>query len=889
MATNAGQSFADGGQVLQVYKMNWSKQIFDNLSSLWGKFDPKSILRWGLRGCAAMFSAACLGLIMAALILDAAVWTFGRDLPSHENLANYEPPIISRIFSAEGRLLDEFAKERRLFSPVEEIPPLVRNAFISAEDKNFFLHSGYDPLGMVKAVVQAMAGERLRGASTITQQVMKNFLLSNDRSVERKIREILLASRLERTLSKDQILELYLNEIFLGQSSYGVTAAAQTYFNKSLDELNVEEAAYLAALPKAPSRYHPVRHSSLAVWRRNFVINEMVENGYISGDEGEQAKLAELRTVMSGDFASFKSTMPPRDYFTDEIRRQLATTFGEEEFFAGGLTIRATIDEELQATAGEALRAGLEKYDRGRSGKWTGTGLVVDGDLLGDEREWRTALSSFELPRDIPGWERALVVELTAEGAVIGIEGQLDGSRGLIPNSDVSWVRKPEGRGKVELASDFLKLGEIVFAEQTESEGENHWTLKQFPEVQGAFMAMDVNSGRVLAMHGGFSYGQSVFNRASQADRQPGSAFKPFVYAAALDSGYTPATIVIDAPIERVTDGRVWRPKNSSNQFYGLVPLRTGIELSRNLMTIRLAEDVGMETVAEYAETFGVYDRMDPYLANSLGSQETTLSRIVAGYAMFANGGERVFPTLVDRVQDRYGRTLFRHDQRLCLDCDRQYLVEGAIPQIFSYRTRVIDPITAYQMTAMMQGVVERGTASRTVQPGVPVAGKTGTTNDSRDAWFVGFTPDLVAGCYIGYDEPRSLGRNAYGSNLCGPVFNEFIIEAVKKYGSSDFQPPEGGVFVAIDRLTGQPILDNPSSANSGQTIDEFFRYGTEPVSGRIRVVDGGFALASDLIFDTALSENVDIDENPADDSMPDDQSQLIRGSLESLSSGGLY
>ena len=850
----------------------------------------KNFLGAGLHGLAALFSWTCLSLVTGALILDAAVWLFARDLPDYDQLAEYEPPTISRIFSAEGRLLDEFAHERRLFSPVEEIPPLVRNAFISAEDKNFYHHPGYDPAGMVKAVLQAMSGDRLRGASTITQQVMKNFLLDRSRSVERKVKEILLASRIERTLSKNEILELYLNQIFLGQNSYGVTAAAQTYFNKSLEELAVEEAAYIAALPKAPSRYHPVRQTAAAVERRNFVIDEMVENGYISESAGHEARSAELNTVMSGDFPSFRGSLPPRSYFTDEIRRELSNSFGENEFFNGGLTIRATIDEELQEIAARALRTGLERYDRERSGRWRGTGMAIDAGDLSDEEKWRAALRSLELPRDIPGWRRAVALEFTPDGALFGIEGQPAGSRGTVLNADVAWAGRPGG-GKARTVSDIVKAGDVVFAariEDSESGRQDLWTLKQVPEIQGSFMAMDVNSGRVLAIHGGFSYAHSVFNRASQADRQPGSAFKPFVYAAALDSGYTPATIVIDAPIEKETPEGIWRPKNSSDKFFGPVPLRTGMEYSRNLMTVRLAEDVGMETIADYAETFGIYDHMDPFLANSLGAQETTLFRMVAGYAMFANGGERVIPTLVDRVQNRQGRTVYRHDQRVCLDCGQPDLIDGTVPQIFSHRTRVIDPITAYQMTAMMEGVVERGTARYTVRPGVPVAGKTGTTNESRDAWFIGFTPDIVAGCYMGFDTPRSLGKRAYGSNLCGPVFNEFIIEAVKKYGSSDFEPPDGGIFVAIDRLTGERLAGTAAAENSGRAIHEFFRIGSEPVAGVLRVVDGGFAMASDLgIFDPEAEEQ---NEEGGESPQPEGTEQASsRGSFGSMSSGGLY
>ena len=849
------------------------------------------------------FSYAVLGAIAAALLLDCLIWTFDRGLPNYRQLQDYEPPIISRIFSGEGRLIDEFANERRLFSPIEEVPPLVRSAFISAEDKNFYSHKGYDPVGMVKAFVDAVRGGRLRGASTITQQVMKNFLLGNERSIERKIKELILAYKLERTLEKDKILELYLNQIFLGRNSFGVTAAAQTYFNKSLDELSVEEAAYLAALPKAPSRYHPVRAQAEAVERRNFVIVEMVENGYLDAEAGKAAMDAELRTVLSGDFASFRSGLPDRDYFTDEIRRQLSNSFGEEQFFSGGLTIRATVDADLQAASADALREGLVAYDKERGRVWQGTGLGIEPSALEREELWRSALEEAEVPRDIAGWLPAVVLEKTGEEVLLGIEGREFDAGDVIDDNDVSWIRRratPDGGSEsVEGIVDIVDVGEIVLVEASDAEGDNggRWSLRQIPRIQGAFVAMDVNTGRVLAMQGGFSYQESVFNRATQAMRQPGSSFKPFVYAAVLDSGYTPATIVIDAPIEFETPEGLWQPKNAGEDFLGPVPMRRGIEQSRNLMTIRLAHDVGMETVAEYAENFGIYDSMDPFLANSLGAQETTLLKMVSGYAMFANGGERVLPTLVDRVQDRWGQTVYVHDNRFCVDCGEPLLIQGTVPQVLDYRTRVIDAITAFQITSMMRGVVERGTASHTVKLDVPVAGKTGTTNESRDAWFIGFSPDIVAGCYMGFDEPRSLGRHAYGSNLCGPVFNSFMEAAIKKYGAAEFKVPEGGVFVDVNAFTGEPIQSGTGQATSNLVIAEYFRFGSEPAQGELKVVDGGFVMGSDLaVYDpdetelegTDLASNENSGNGTADGD-PDPLGQDGQSSFGALSSGGLY
>ena len=849
------------------------------------------------------FSTAVLGAVAAALLLDCLIWTFDRGLPNYEQLQDYEPPIISRIFSGEGELIDEFANERRLFSPIEEVPPLVRSAFISAEDKNFYSHKGYDPVGMMKAFVDAVRGGRLRGASTITQQVMKNFLLGNERSVERKIKELILAYKLERTLEKDKILELYLNQIFLGRNSFGVTAAAQTYFNKSLDELSVEEAAYLAALPKAPSRYHPVRAEAAAVERRNFVIGEMVENGYVDAGAGEAAMEAGLRTVLSGDFESFRSGLPDRDYFTDEIRRQLSNSFGEEQFFSGGLTIRATVDAALQAASADALRQGLLAYDRERGRVWQGTGLEMEPSVLEREELWRRALEEAEVPRDISGWLPAVVLGKSGGEVLLGIEGRELDAGDVIDDNDVSWIRRkatPEGGSeRVEGIADIVEVGEVVLVEASDAEGDDggRWSLRQIPRIQGAFVAMDVNTGRVLAMQGGFSYQESVFNRATQAMRQPGSSFKPFVYAAVLDSGYTPATIVIDAPIEFETPEGLWQPKNAGEDFLGPVPMRKGIEQSRNLMTIRLAHDVGMETVAEYAENFGVYDSMDPFLANSLGAQETTLLRMVSGYAMFANGGERVLPTLVDRVQDRWGSTVYMHDNRFCIDCGEPLLIQGSVPQVLDYRTRVIDAITAFQITSMMRGVVERGTASRTIELGVPVAGKTGTTNESRDAWFIGFSPDIVAGCYMGFDEPRSLGRHAYGSNLCGPVFNSFMEVAIRKYGAAEFKVPEGGIFVDVNAFTGEPVRTGTGQAGTNQVIAEYFRFGSEPSQGELKVVDGGFVMGSDLevyVPEEEELEGTDLASNETSGSgigggAADQLGQDEQSSFGALSSGGLY
>jgi penicillin-binding protein 1A len=844
---------------------------------LWSTLRGAGLLVLSVAG--GLFSFVTLAVIAGALTVGAILWMYGRDLPNHEQLAQYTPPTISRIYSGEGRLMDEFARERRLFAPADEIPDLVKQAFISAEDKNFYIHAGYDPMGMVAAAVDAARGGRLRGASTITQQVMKNFLLSSDRSAERKVKEIILASRIEETLSKDDILELYLNEIFLGQNSFGVAAAAQTYFNKTLAELTVEEAAYLAILPKAPSDYHPVREMERAIDRRNFVLREMWENGYITRAEKEAAQTAPLLTVQSGHYAPFRAALPPRDYFTDEIRRQLSRDFGEEEFFTQGFTVRATIDAEMQEVAARALRRALERFDRGQ-GVWRGTGEVVPAEALGSDAAWREALSEADVPRDIDldgRWYAAVVLDVADQSLTLGAE-DVDGTVD-VPRSDIQWMRGT--------FFDNFAPGDVVHVRQDD----DGWTLRQVPEVQGGFMAMDVNTGRVLAMQGGFSYQHSVFNRATQATRQPGSSFKPFVYAAALDSGYQPNTIVVDAPIEILSGGEIWRPTNASDRFYGPSPLRTGIEQSRNLMTVRLAQDVTMEIVGDYAERFGVYDRLEPLLANSLGSQETTLYKMVAAYAMFANGGERVEPTLVDRIQDRWGRTVYAHDRRRCTDCEQfAALSEGFGPRIVSDRERVMDPITAYQLTSMMAGVVERGTARRTVNLPVPVAGKTGTTNDNKDVWFVGFSSSIAAGCYIGHDRPRNM-PGASGGGMCGPVFQEFMEEAIEKYGGGAFEVPEGGYFVKIDRYTGARL---PDGATGEHVVAEYFRDGSDGfgigIGGGGVVIDGGFAMASDVPL---YGRGESGDAAPAAREVQTSTGRAVvvpgRPSFGALSSGGLY
>jgi penicillin-binding protein 1A len=848
-----------------------------------------SLMMLVMRIFGTIFSTMTLAAVFVALVLAAVFVIYGKGLPGHDDLASYNPKTISRIYSGEGHIIDEFATERRLFAAADEIPDLVKVAFISAEDKNFYNHAGYDPAGMLAALRDAIVsrGENLRGASTITQQVMKNFLLDGSRSAERKIKEIILATRIEGTLDKEGILELYLNEIFLGQNSYGVAAAAQTYFNKSLKALMPEEVAYLATLPKAPSQYHPVRQRERAVLRRNFVLREMNENGFLSNIAYEMARKQPLKTVQNGDFQSFRSSLPARDYPTDEIRRQLTRDFGEAEFFTGGYSVRSTIDPVLQEVAAQSLRLGLEDYDR-KQGVYRIAQQVIPQDHLGS---WRDALRNIAMPRDISinqKWRPAVVLELLKNDGRLGIEG-LDGEDHILPAKDVEWIRKQLKDGAIsrniaKRIKDILSVGDVILVAPILDETDGtflNWSLRQVPKIQGGFVAMDVETGRVMAMQGGFSYQDSVFNRATQAKRQPGSSFKPFVYATALDSGYSPATIVIDAPIEVNTPQGLWRPKNYSDKFYGPTPVRTGIEQSRNLMTVRLAQELGMDTIAAYAEKFGVYDKMKPYLAASLGSEETTLYKMVSAYAMFANGGERVMPTLVDRVQDRKGRTVFLHDKRSCEDCKRLDLMAGWLPEIVSNRERVMDQVTAYQLTSMMEGVVERGTARRTVNLPVPVAGKTGTTNEAKDVWFVGFTSNIVAGCYMGMDQPAPLGRGAGGGGMCGPVFNRFMEVAIERYGAGEFKVPDNGTFINIDRFTGVRLEED---SEGDHVVAEFFRDGSEPVFGV--AFDGGFQVSGNMpLFELGETDEV----QQVITSSGRKITVAPQASFGSISSGGLY
>lgn len=727
-----------------------------------------------------LISIFLLGLtgIVAGAALVSMMWhEFSEDLPDHSKLKTYEPPITSRVYAWNGQLMGEFAKEKRIFVPIENIPPQVKNAFLSAEDRNFYEHPGIDVVGVVRAILinleNAGGGRRLVGASTITQQVAKNFLLTNEVSFERKIKEAILAFRLEQSFSKDHLLELYLNQIYLGGGAYGVAAAAQHYYGKTLDELNVSELAYLAALPKAPNNYNPIKHEKAAIARRDWVLARMAEDGHITRREMLDAQKMPLGTVQSDEMEHIEAP-----YFLEEVRREIADKFGSDSLYKGGLVVRSTLNPELQEMAAKSLHDGLVNYDRTRTGY---RGAVTNIPTTG----WEEALALVERPAGMPPqWQLAVVLS----GKKLGL---VDGTEAVLSEKDAGW------------GGAALKKGAVVMVETADKETR----LRQIPKVQGAIIVMDPHTGRVLAMEGGWDYAMSQFNRATQALRQTGSAFKPFIYAAALEKGASPSTLVSDGPIEFYAGpGQgMWRPKNYSEDYLGNIPVSVALEKSRNLVTIRLAQFVGMKTVSEFASKFGVKDGLEPHLANSLGSAETTLQRLTAGYAIFANGGKKVTPSLIDRVQNRKGETVYRHEERNCAQCDDRtpWRPSVMVPDIENNAQTIISPAVAYQMTQLLEGVVQRGTAMSLRELNTPLAGKTGTTNESRDTWFIGFSPDLVAGVFIGYDEPKSLGAKATGGNVALPVFKEFMQSALKDQPPVPFRIPPDVRLILINSKSG--------------------------------------------------------------------------------------
>ncbi len=838
---------------------------------------------------------AIMGLIALLLIFS----HYGRSVDDYRQLATYEPPITSRLYAADGKLLAEYASEKRVFVPYEAIPPKLIQAFISAEDKKFFTHGGVDFMGITRAVFQNIRnigrGRRMIGASTITQQVAKNFLLTNEASFERKIKEAILAIRIERAFTKEYIMELYLNQIYLGHYSYGVAAAALNYFDKSLDELTIAEDAFLAALPKGPNNYDPDKRYDEAVARRNWVLSRMAEDGYITEEQAVEASREPI-TLAKREKGE---TATDGEYFAEEIRRDLVSKYGEDILYKGGLAVRTTLDPEKQKYAADALRQGLLNYDRRHGFRTPITHIDLDAipdvepveqteedaELFEEETpqpdpKWLEPLKAVPAVSYVPEtWKTAIVTNVTDEAAEIGLA---DKTTGTIPLAELKWARKnmPDQTlgPEINTPSEVLKTGDVVWVEPVKFGAkrvpypENTYTLRQIPEVEGAMVVLDPHTGRVLAMVGGFSFKRSQFNRAVQAKRQPGSSFKPFVYLAALDEDFTPSTLVLDAPfvMEQGNGMGKWKPKNVSKRFYGPTTLRMGIEKSRNLITIRLARAVGIDKVVEYAKKFGISDDLPNQMSVAIGSGETTVLRLAAAYGMLVNGGKKIEPVLIDRIQDRTGATVYNSDTRPCDNC-RDAMWDGQpAPKIPDIREQIEDPRSAYQIINIMTGVLAPGgSASNLRRLGRTFAAKTGTSNNSLDAWFVGVTPDLVMVVFVGFDDPRTLGKHDLGGTVASPIFKQFVDTALKDEPRIPFRVPAGIRFVRVNHKTGKP-----ASPKDRDVVLEAFKIG-EDWRGKIKgYLDGSDEEAAQTDDDTAdkteQMHNRMRQTEEIDDNMPD-------------------
>ncbi|RFB80804.1 penicillin-binding protein 1A [Methylovirgula sp. 4M-Z18] len=739
-----------------------------------------------------LFSTLAILFLIGAAVGIALYFYFEQDLPDTTQLQSYEPPVLTRVHAADGSLLAEYSHERRLYLPSADIPPLVKQAFISAEDKNFYMHNGVDPEGILRAAMILVAGgHHMQGASTITQQVAKNFLVGDERSFVRKAKEAILALRIEHAYSKDHILELYLNKIFFGLGNYGVAAAALNYFDKSVNELTIAEAAYLAALPKGPNNYNPFRNRDAAIQRRNYVIDRMVENGYISRADGDKA----MREPLNVKLRVLTPDTYVAGYFAEEVRRELLARYGEQKVYEGGLSVHTTLDPAMQQLARKSLVDGLIRFDEAHG--WRGPVTHID---IGND--WGPPLAAVPGLGDVPGWRLAVVLDSSNDQAMrIGMQPKYEKSGDVGPEREIGLVPPDGAKWTNQKFRTLAGPGDVVYVEALPGKP-GQWRLRQVPEISGAIVAMDPHTGRVLAMVGGFSYDQSEFNRATQALRQPGSSFKPFVYAAALDGNgtmpsgtpFNPTSLIENGPITiDQGNGELWTPKNfEEGEAAGSHPLRWGVEHSMNLMTVRLAQAVGMPVIVEYAKRFGVYDDLMPVLSMSLGAGETTVMRMVTAYSMFDNGGQRIQATLIDRIQDRTGKTIFRHDERICKGCDADAWHDQPEPRLVVKPDQVIDPATAYQITSILEGVIQRGTGVSISVLHRHLAGKTGTTNDAKDLWFVGFSTDLCVGLYLGYDRPRSMGGSAQAATYAAPIFRDFMAQALKDKPDVPFRVPRG-------------------------------------------------------------------------------------------------
>ena len=727
------------------------------------------------------------------------LWTFSNSIPDYRFLKNYKPPVSSKMYSGNGELVADFSKEKRIFVPYEAIPKNVINSFLSAEDKNFFSHPGVDAKGVMRAIINniqnIMSSKRLEGASTITQQVAKNFLLTNEVSFNRKIKEAILAFRIERSLSKERILELYLNQIYLGSGAYGVAAASLEFFDKSIKELNYNEAALLAALPKAPSRYNPYRNKDLAKFRRDLVLKNLYENNFIDQNKYLEFKdqPIELKKVK-------KVFLENAQYYIEDVRKNIIEKLTYDKVYNQGYNINTPINLELQKIATQSLRNGLVAYDR-RKG-WRGPIKNIKYS-----KDWyKKVEKKFRLEKSIE-WQIAIVKKINQFNSKIETE---NGLQSLINYKDISWTKKE--------FKDLFKVGDVIYVKKIDT---NSYGLQQLPKINGGIVVMNPFTGRVLALSGGFSFKNSEFNRVSQAFRQPGSAFKPFVYALALENEYTPSSLILDAPLvlDQGTDLKKWKPENYGKKFYGLSTLRVGLEKSRNLMTVRIAQNLGVDKIANFTKRMNIYKNPEELLSISLGSAETTLLNLTSAYCSFVNGGKLIKPVLIDRIQDGEGNTIINNENRKCINCDKISFTGKEFPKIEDDYEKVISPQTAYQLTSILQGVVKRGTGKKLKKLGLNLAGKTGTTNDNTDAWFVGFTSNLVIGVYVGMDNPEPLGKFETGSKAALPIFEEFVKKGVKKSDARPFKIPDEITLMVIDPNTG-----NKAKFSSKNTIIESYK-----------------------------------------------------------------
>ena len=737
-------------------------------------------------------------LLLFGILIFGVLWTYSNNIPDYKFLKNYKPPVSSKVYSGEGELVADFSKEKRIFVPYNSIPKNVINSFLSAEDKNFYSHPGVDAKGVLRAVVNnisnIISSKRLEGASTITQQVAKNFLLTNEVSFNRKIKEAILAFRIERALTKQRILELYLNQIYLGSGAYGVAAASLEYFDKSIKDLDYAEAALLAALPKAPSRYNPYRDIELATFRRNLVIKNLLENNYINLEQYNKFLTEKINLKKPG-----KIYLEDAQYYIEDIRKSVVGSLTYDKVYNQGFNINTPINLEFQKLATDALREGLISYDK-RKG-WRGA--LTNKDY---SKKWNKNLEKFDLEKSI-NWEIAIVKKVNQFNAEIETKNNSDG---VIKFQDISWTKKE--------FPELLKVGDIIYVKKINTE---NYSLKQLPKINGGIVVMDPYTGRVLALSGGFSFKKSEFNRATQASRQPGSAFKPFVYALALENNYTPTSLVLDAPIvlDQGEGLKMWKPQNYGKKFYGLSTLRVGLEKSRNLMTVRIAQDLGLTKIINSSKKLGIYENPDELLSISLGSAETTLLKLTSAYSVFVNGGKLVEPILIDRIQDSEGKTIVNNDKRKCINCDQISYLGNDYPIIENSYKKIFSPQTAHQMTSILEGVVQRGTAKKLKDLELNIAGKTGTTNKNTDTWFIGYTSNLLIGVYVGLDNPSPLGRFETGSKTALPIFKEFIKKTISKSEARPFKAAEGTVMMVVDPNTGQK-----AKFNSKNTIIEVYK-----------------------------------------------------------------